>query len=315
MSDDPAEVQMIRREFLTTALGATAASAALPLEAQISTLATGCGTFRLRYGVTQSGSYSLFDHLNDLAQMGFDYVEPTVTGAMALSDADFAATRAKSEAGRIHVESMNVLLPGDLKVVGPDVDHSKLDPYIQQSLGRANALGAKIVVFGSGGARKVPDGFSQDQAWGQLKQFLQFMGNEIDKHNYSFVIGIEALRKQESNIINTTADAYRLAVDSNHPKINIICDFFHLASENEDPKILQTVKDRLVHLHFANECNNRSFPRDVNECPQYAPFFANLRAINYQGRISIEAGTKDFVTDAPVGLGVLHKLYANACVS
>jgi D-psicose/D-tagatose/L-ribulose 3-epimerase len=313
MPDKPREVQMIRRDFLTMALGATVASAALPSQVHPGAAADACGNFRLRYGVTQSGNYSLFDHLNDLSQIGFDYVEPTVTSVMALSEADFAALRAKNDAGRIHVESMNVLLPGDLKVVGPDVDHSKLDPYIQQGLARANALGTKIVVFGSGGARKVPDGFSQDQAWKQLVEFLQLMGNEIDKHNYGFVIGIEALRKQESNIINTTADAYRLAVASGHPKINIICDFFHLASENEDPKILHTVKDRLVHLHFANECNNRSFPREVNECPGYAPYFKNLQEIGYQGRISIEAGTKDFVTDAPVALGVLHKLYANSC--
>jgi sugar phosphate isomerase/epimerase len=309
---------MIRRDFLQKMLvGAATAPLALSGRAGVGarSAADACGGFRLRYGVTQSGNFDLFEHIDMLAQWGFDYFEPTVTKTMSLSDADFAQSRAKAEAGTVHVESMNVLLPTDMKVVGPAVDHSKLDPYIQAAFARANALGTKIVVFGSGGARRVPDGFSQDQAWTQLKQFLQMMGEEIDRHNYGFVIGIEALRKQESNIINTTADAYRLAVETNHPKINIICDFFHLASEKEDPKILLKVKDRLVHLHFANECNNRSFPHDANECPGYAPFFASLRAIGYQGRISIEAGTKDFVTDAPVALAVMHKLYANTCAT
>jgi sugar phosphate isomerase/epimerase len=267
----------------------------------------------LRYGVTQPGTYDLFDHQDVLERWGFDYFEPSVTKMMSLSDADFAAARAKAAAGHVHVESMNVLLPGDMKVVGPAIDHSKLDPYIQAALGRAEALGAKVVVFGSGGARRVPDGFPQAQAWSQLQDFLKMLGQEIDRRNYGFVIGIEALRKAECNIVNTTADAYQLAVDTNHPKIRIICDFFHLASEQEDPKILLKVKDHLVHLHFANPCNARAFPHDPAECPEYAPFFANLRAIGYQGRISLEANTRDFEADAPVGLGVLRKLYSAAC--
>jgi D-psicose/D-tagatose/L-ribulose 3-epimerase len=274
---------------------------------------TACGGFRLRYGVTQAGNFDLLNNTDMLAKWGFEYCEPSVVKVMSLSDADFEATRAKIAATPVHVESMNVLLPGDLKVVGPDVDQAKIKSYIESAFVRASALQTKIVVFGSGTSRKVPDGFSQTQAWSQLVDFLRLMGDEIDRKNYGFVIGIEALRKEESNIINTTADAYQLALDSKHPKINIICDFFHLASENEDPKVLLRVKDRLVHLHFANECNKRYFPRDPGECPAYEPFFANLRAIGYQGRISIEAGTTDFVTDAPIGLATLHKLYANAC--
>jgi D-psicose/D-tagatose/L-ribulose 3-epimerase len=297
---------MIRREFLGMALGA-AISPRLAGDA--------CPDFRLRFGVTQSGNYDLLANTDQLAQWGFDYCEPTVVKTMSLSEEEFAATRAKVDAGRVRVESMNVLLPGDMKVVGPAVDHTTLDPYIQKALARAQAFGAKVVVFGSGGARRVPDGFPPDQAWKQLQDFLRMMGDEIDRRNYGFVIGIEALRKQESNIVNLTADAYQLSVDTNHPKVKIICDFYHLASEREDPKILLKVKDRLVHLHFANPCNNRAFPLDPAECPEYGPFFANLRAINYQGRLSLEANTRDFESDAPAGLATLRKLYAAACAS
>ena len=272
-----------------------------------------CGNFRLRFGVTQSGNFDLLGNTDTLAKWGYDYCEPSVVKVMALSDADFETTRVKIAATPVHVESMNVLLPGDLKVVGPGIDHARITSYIQNAFARAQALGTKIVVFGSGTSRRVPDGFSQTQAWSQLVDFLRLMGEEIDRKNYSFVIGIEALRKEESNIINTTADAYQLSLDAKHPKIKVICDFFHLASENEDPKVLSSVKGQLVHLHFANECNKRSFPRDPAECPGYVPFFENLRAVGYQGRLSIEASTSDFATDAPLGLATLHRLYANAC--
>jgi D-psicose/D-tagatose/L-ribulose 3-epimerase len=305
---------MIRRDFLAMMAGTTAASLT---GGAVPSLAAGaaCGNFHLRYGVTQAGNFDLLNNTDTLAKWGFEYCEPSVVKVMSLSDADFETTRAKIAATPVHVESMNVLLPGDLKVVGPDVDQAKIKSYIESAFVRAGALGTKIVVFGSGGARKVPDGFSQTQAWSQLVDFLRLMGEEIDRKKYGFVIGIEALRKEESNIINKTADAYQLALDSKHPKINIICDFFHLASENEDPKVLLRVKDRLVHLHFANECNKRLFPKDPGECPAYSPFFANLREIGYQGRISIEAGTTDFNADAPVGLATLHQLYAAACAA
>lgn len=66
------------------------------------------------------------------------------------------------------------------------------------------------------------------------------------------VIGIEALRHEESNIVNTSAEAYNLAAQVHHPKVHIIVDFFHLASEEEDPAILLLLKDQIVHLHLAD---------------------------------------------------------------
>lgn len=305
-----------RRDFLTATLGATVASACRPLCAAPSRIpADACSNFRLRYGVTQSGNFDILENSDTLAKWGFDYCEPAVVRTMSFSDSDFEAIRTKVAGTPCRVESMNSFIPGNMKVVGPSIDRATLDAYVQKSLARANAFGTKIVVFGSGTSRQVPEGFPRDQAWMQLQDFLRRVGDEITRQNYGFVIGIEALRKQESNIVNTTAEAYQLSLDTNHPKIKIICDFFHLATEHEDPAVLHKVKDRLVHLHFANECNNRSFPKDPTECPEYAPFFANLREIGYQGRISIEAGTRDFTTDAPVGLATLHKLYANACAA
>ncbi|HKQ88131.1 MAG TPA: sugar phosphate isomerase/epimerase family protein [Candidatus Acidoferrales bacterium] len=305
-----------RREFLARTLGATLATAALPLRGQAdATPAGACGGFHLRYGVTQSGNFDILENSETLAKMGFDYCEPAVVKTMSYSDADFDAIRAKVAATPCRVESMNSFIPGDMKVVGPSIDHAALDAYVQKSLARANAFGTKIVVFGSGTARRIPEGFPREQAWRQLQDFLRRVGDEIVRQNYGFVIGIEALRHQESNIVNTTAEAYQLSVDTNHPKIKIICDFYHLATEHEDPTVLHKVKDRLVHLHFANECNARAFPRDAAECPAYVPFFANLRAIGYDGRISIEASTHDFVNDAPLGLAALHKLYSDACLA
>jgi D-psicose/D-tagatose/L-ribulose 3-epimerase len=294
-----------RRELLEIALRAAVA----PIPAT-----TACPAFRLRYGVTQIANHDLVSELDRLAQWGYDYCEPAVARTMTLEAGEFAAMRRKAEAGRIHVEAMNSFIPAALKVVGPAVDEAAVSRYVADALARADALGAKVVVFGSGDARRVPDGFPRAQAWSQLQRFLRAAGDEIERRHYGMVIGIEALRQAESNIVNRSSEAHALVVETAHPRIKMIVDFFHLTREGEDAKILLTVKEELVHLHFSNpENGGRAFPRGISESPGYASFFANLRAIGYQGRISIEANTTTFEDDLPAGLATVHKLYDAAC--
>lgn len=296
---------MNRRQFLG------ALSALGPL-AQLQSAAKSC-PLQLRFGVAQFDTYDPLMEIEQLAEWGFDYCEPAVIKVMALSDAEFQARVTRARAARIHVEAMNSLMPADLKVVGPDIDASRVRDYVQKALARAEALGVKVVVFGSGDSRRVPDGFSREHAWLQLQQFLHLLGDEITKNRYGMVIGIEALRHEESNIVNTSSDAYNLAVQTNHPKVHIIVDFFHLASEGENPAIVPLLKDQIVHLHFADASRGRMFPRVDSNPPLYSAFFSAIREIGYHGRLSLEAYTNDFNVDAPAGLKAVRRLYENAC--
>jgi D-psicose/D-tagatose/L-ribulose 3-epimerase len=272
-----------------------------------------CADFHLRFGVTQFDRFDPIADLDRLERWGYDYCEPSVARVMALGDAEFEAARRKAAGGRIHVEAMNSFIPAEMKIVGPDVDRARVEAYVAAALERADRLGARVVVFGSGGARRVPDGFPRDDAWRQLKEFLRAAGDQIARRKRGMVIGIEALRKAESNIVNTSAEAYRLSVETNHPNVRVIVDFFHLTAEGESPTILRRIKDRLVHCHFSNPVQGRFFPREISECPGYGPFFENLRAIGYRGRMSLEAGSTDAESDLPAGLAVLRQLYGAAC--
>jgi D-psicose/D-tagatose/L-ribulose 3-epimerase len=269
----------------------------------------------LRFGVAQFDQYDPLVDVDQLAALGFDYIEPAVFKVMERTDAQFESARGHAKTSRIHVEAMNSFIPSDLKVVGPKIDQPRLRDYVQKSLARAEQLGAKIVVFGSGAARTVPDGFSHEGAWQQLQEFLRMAGDEIVRNKYGITIGIEALRKAESNIVNTSADAYKLARETNHPKVRMIVDFFHLATEMEDPAILQRAKDFIIHLHFSNPDHDRVFPRDTSEYAGYPAFFDAARKIGYKGRLSLEAHTKDFLTDARIGLAVVRNLQSTACRS
>ena len=84
-------------------------------------------------------------------------------------------------------------------------------------------------------------------------------------------------------------------------------DFYHLASEQEDPSIVIRAKDHLRHLHVANP-NGRVFPKKWDEF-DYAPFFANLKTIGYDKRISMEGNTTDLAADAPLTIALLRKAF------
>jgi sugar phosphate isomerase/epimerase len=66
----------------------------------------------------------------------------------------------------------------------------------------------RILCFGSGGARRVPDGFSKDEAFAQLVAFGTRIAPEAKAHGITVVI--EPLRRQETNIINTAAEGFAL---------------------------------------------------------------------------------------------------------
>lgn len=264
----------------------------------------------LRFGLAKFADYNPLVDIDRIAAWGFDFSEPAVTQTMELSDAEFKAALAKTRSAKIHVEAMNWFLPGSLKVTGPSVNRQQVRAYVEKALARAEALGAKVVVFGSGAARSVPDGFPREQAWRQLQQFLRDCGDHIASRKYGMIIGIEPLRKAESNIVNSIGEAWRLAKDTGHPKVRIIADFYHLAVENEDPAIILQAGTYIVHCHISNPGPGRVFPRDEAESPHYAAFFGNLKRIGYTGRLSVEANTNDLESDAKASLEFMKRMYA-----
>jgi sugar phosphate isomerase/epimerase len=260
----------------------------------------------LRYGVAAFGAVDPLAQADVVARAGYDYIEPALSKTVALAPADREAALAKLTRTGLRVETMNWFLPGsDIKVVGADVDPARIKQYLETSLALAEQLGAKVIVFGSPGARTVPDGFPRDRAWTQLQEFLRACAAVIDAHGYGMTIGIEGLRKPETNIVNSVKEAADLARAVGHPRIRIIVDFYHVAFEHEDPDVILAERDLIVHTQIADPAS-RDFPVRAEGEPRYARFFANLRTIGYHGRVSVEANSSDLATDAPKALAFLR---------
>jgi len=250
-----------------------------------------------RSGNVEVGVCGSIDDFTKADQWGFDYFEPAAAAIAALNDQEFADFRRRVMASRLRCTSFNSLIR-TLQVVGPGAHPDAVAAYLNSTLDRCRQLGARIVVWGSASSRNVPEGFSRDQAWRQITSFLQRAGDIA--RSKEIVVAIEPLRRQESNIINSGAEALRLVDEVNHPNVKMIIDYYHLREEKEDPEILHQAREQIVHLHFANP-RGRRWPKTPNEDPEYGRFFELLKRIDYRGGISIE-GQGTFDEDAAASL-------------
>lgn len=269
-----------RRSFLTSLGAAALAAPALA-----------------RTGSVEVGVCAKSADLENAIHYGFDYLEPSVAEISEMDETKFAAFKARVLASPIRCECFNSFIR-TLRVVGDKVDHAALQDYLESSLERCRQLGGSIVVWGSAGSRNVPPGYSRTRAWQQMKDFLRQAGKVAKSKG--IVIAIEPLRKKESNIINTGAEALRLVRETGHPNVKMIIDYYHMREENEDPQIVWKARKEIVHFHFANP-QGRRWPRDVGEDPLYGRFFALMKRIHFRGGISIE-GRGTFANDAAASM-------------
>ena len=236
---------------------------------------------------------------------GFDYAELGTTEIAGLADADFEqAARDVAQIG-LPTPVANLFLPATLKVTGPAVDRDQQIAYVTKAFDRLSRLGVRTVVFGSGGARRVPDGFPRDDAFRQLVDFGK--RSALMAREHGITLAVEPLRREETNIINSAAEGLQLVEAIGDPNFQLMIDFYHLASEREDPGIIVHAREHLRHLHIANP-RGRVFPLSPGEF-DYEPFFAALRTIGYDQRISVEASTQDLQGDAPGAIALLRRAF------
>jgi len=241
--------------------------------------------------------------LHDAAHAaGFEYIEPTV-GSLVPDRPDdaFAPVMQQVAGAPLSPEAFNCFLPASLKVTGADADLDALMRYVTVACKRAAQIGGKVIVFGSGGARTVPDGFPIDEAMSQVTTFLAATG--VIAGQSGITIAIEPLRKAESNIINLVSEAYQLARRVAHPAVRALADIFHMAHEGEPYSSVIPGGDLLAHVHISHPITRKA-PQPGDGC-DYTEFFRALKQAGYDGRISVECAWDDFAAQAPAAVDLL----------
>jgi len=204
----------------------------------------------------------------------------------------FERLRATLKGTSLVAESFSSYVPPDIPLVGDARDWKRIENYVAVSARRVAALGGKIIGFGSGKARSIPDGISRETAGAHVVEFL-LLAAEHAKAN-GVRIAIEPLNRSESNILNSIAEAVALAERVNRPEISDLADFYHLEVEQEPFEHITQAGKHLILVHVAD--TGRLYPGSGSY--DYPGFWRAVRDAGYDSRVTIECNWRDFPTDA-----------------
>lgn len=245
--------------------------------------------------------------LDDVAVVeshGYDYFEPVVGTLMPeASEADFAPVRRKMENLSIRPEAFNVFIPGQIPLVGPHVDRERFTRYVTVATRRAAEVGGKVIVFGSGRARNVPEGFDRTRARQQLVDFLVVTGEAAARAGVT--IAIEPLNRGECNIINSVEEGLELAREIGTESVKVLVDNYHALLEKEPFDNIVRARSWLAHVHVSDP--SRLYPGSSDY--DYTEFLASLHRAGYNQRISVECRWSDFPAESVVALELLRRIW------
>ena len=220
----------------------------------------------------------------------------------SLTDEQFRANLEKVKKAKTKVYLCNILFPGSLKIAGSTVEEHKVLTYLDQVFSRAKKANIPIIVLGSGGSRRLPEGYNQQTAKQDFILLCQKMAQVAKKHGIT--IAIESLNSTETNFLTTVEEAAEVVKKVNHPNFRLNADIYHMMKENESPQHIIDAGKMIVHVEIA-EKENRTMPGVVGE--DFRPYFRALKYIQYKGPIFIEARVNDANKEIPTAYQYLTK--------
>ena len=234
-------------------------------------------------------------------QAGADFVEGHVQNFLKPMDETWQPSVPRA-ALALPLVAYNCLFPADLRITGPGVDLARVEAYAERACRRARDMGSSIIVFGSGGARKVPDGWPRDLAEAQVVESMCAVGPVAKAAGVT--IAMEHLNRGESNILNSLDEGMEYIRRANAPGISILCDLYHFTLEKEPLESLVRTQGLLTHVHIAEPVGRVAPQPGMTGC---RPFFRTLKSIGYDARISIECNWKDMKVELAPSLEFLRQ--------
>ncbi|MBC6989279.1 sugar phosphate isomerase/epimerase family protein [Hymenobacter sp. BT491] len=252
--------------------------------------------------IPQIGLVAPIDQDSLVYAAGFRMIGETVSRMVspALSEEQFKQNLSRMKKAKCKVYLCNILFTGKIKIAGPNVNDARVVAYVDSVFTRAQQANIPFIVLGSGGARRIPEGYDAQKAQADFVVLCRKMAVAAQKHG--IMIAIENLNSSETNFLNTVKSAAEVVRAVNHPNFKLNADIFHMLRESESPQSIIDAKDILVHCEIA-EKQNRSFPGVQGE--DFKPYLRALRKAKYKGNVFIEGNTTSPRTDIPLAFNYL----------
>jgi sugar phosphate isomerase/epimerase len=251
------------------------------------------------------GVYAAYDKAHFLKESGCAYIEESVAGFLIPKEGDEQYEKNLQRLQRDHfpIKSYVILLPADLKTLGPNANHEAILQRTELVLKRAKECGSQYVVFGSGASRIIPEGFDKATAKAQHIDLTRKMAPLAEK--YGVTIAVEPLNRGETNFINSLAEGVEIVDAVKSPRVKLLCDIYHMLKEDEPATEIIKYGKHIVHCHIA-EREKRTPPGVMGD--DFRAYLGALKKINYKGGLSIECFVyTDFEKEAKRGVEVLKQ--------
>lgn len=255
--------------------------------------------------IPQIGVVQSYENDSLLSAQGYRYlIESTqkLFSPRAVSEQNFQAHLDSLEGLELPLYGSNLFIPGELKVVGPEVDEKAVLSYVEGVFTRGKAAGIALIIWGSGGSRQVPEGFDRQKARDQFVTMARKVGELAKK--YGIVVAIENLNSTEANFITTVAEALEVAKLVDHPNLRVCADVYHMLKEDEAPGVIDQGKGYIVYCEVAEE-RGRTAPGVHGE--DFKPYLSALKNIGYEGKVVIECRWDTVATQGADAYRYLHR--------
>ena len=224
-----------------------------------------------------------------LKELGYEYIEPKLTDVAAMTEDELINTRKALDKHGIKAETYNVFCKADLNL-SYNADYDAICAYAKQAFSNAQKLGGEIAVIGSGKARNIPEEYSFEEGREKFKKVLDLVATIASEHNIK--IALEPLNTNETNLVNTLADASKICKEIGNHNLGFLADLFHMYKNGEDVYEIEKYGDLIIHAHIARRDELRGAPGIDGGAEDHLALYNALSSIGYDGRISLEASSK-----------------------
>lgn len=234
---------------------------------------------------------------------GFDFLELPGTLLNNITEEDYKRLVDYLHEISFMSEGLCSLFPGRIKFF--EIGGDELEEYIDWIFGKAKALGAKKIGFGSGGCRRLPESMSAAEGMEIFVEKVQkHMVPYLEKYDYEMVI--EPFNPAEADFILTAAEGAEAVRKIGSSRIGILADTLHMIGSKEVPeKVASEQMNVIRHVHISEPGRSMPVSSYSRECLAFIKAFA---AAGYDGTVCFETKCADYA-DLAVALNNLKAAF------
>jgi len=214
-----------------------------------------------------------------LVQKGVEEITPRKRQAMVL---------AMKNAG-IECVGLHWLLsppPRGLHVTTPDAKvRAKSLRYFHKLIDFCGDLGGRVMVFGSPKGRQAAKGISVREATKYLTEGLAQFADHAQQRGVKILL--EPLGHNQTDVVNTTAEAIKIIEEVNHPALQTMFDFHNTVDEKIPfHEIIEKYFAHICHVHV-QEMDGKYLGAG-NGVKDFGRAFQTLKDLHYDQWVSLE---------------------------